>query len=750
MRIMNHLKQILTILTLISFTDYYAQSFTRNSNIGVLNDNGDTLKNPWAGGLNSVQFSEIDLDLDGTKDLISFDRSGNRLLTYINSGEANKVSYTHDPQFQEFFPEMKSWVLLRDYNCDGKMDIFTYFSGGIRIYKNTSTSFLSFAIEDSLLKSNYQPDAAPNFIPLYVSSADIPAIDDIDNDGDLDILTFSVGGTNVEYHKNLTQENNGNCDSLTFELSNKCWGFFKESSSNNSVILYDTCAFNINNPQKISGGNKHSGSSLLTLDVDANNSKDLVLGDVSYSNLTLLYNQDSSPQLTASSIIAQDTAFPANNSSTIPVDLFIFPAGFYLDVNNDNVKDLVCGTNATFGVKNTKNVWFYENNNADNNPDFNFISNAFLQGGMIEVGEGAHPVFFDHNSDGLLDIVVGNYGIFDTSYTTSYFTSLWLYENIGTIGNPSFQLIDSNYANIANINLDIAGNQPALRIIPTFGDLDGDNDEDMIIGDYNGYLHYFENTAGAGNTANFALSQAQYLGIDVGHFAAPQLVDLNRDNLLDLVIGERFGYIRYYQNMGTTSVPSFPSITIDSLGNVKTRNFGEFNGNNIPCVYEDGGIYKILAGSSNGHIYQFTNIEGNLNGTFNTDSIFLNIWEGVYSAVNVADVTGDGNVDMLIGNQCGGVAFYQGDISTSAHQEISFNQIKIYPNPTSESITIDLGETNYYETNIEIIDLLGKNLYQTKTDNVKTNINISHLSNGLYLLKINNELGNQVLRFIKK
>ena len=739
---------ILLCFLLWSVTSSAQLSFFRDSSVIVLNASGDTLKNPWAGGFNSVQFSEIDLNLDGIKDLVVFDRTGDRISTYINSGTPNKVTYTHAPYYKQFFPKMIFWMLLRDYNCDGKMDIFTYYSGGVRIYKNTSSSTLSFTLADSILLSNYQPDSAPNFIPLYVSSADIPAIDDIDGDGDLDILTFSAAGSYVEYHKNLSIENYGTCDSLYYELRNKCWGFFKENPSNNSVTLHDTCLFNINNPEK----KQHNGSTLLTMDVDANNSKDLILGDIAFNNLILLYNTDVSPNLDASNITSQDTLFPANNLSTIPVDLFVYPAGYYLDVNNDNVKDLISSTNCYFGCKNSKNVWFYENNNADNNPDFNYISNSFLQDGMIEVGEGAHPTFFDYNADGLMDIIIGNYGEFNQSTPLNYVASLWLYQNVGTLTNPAFKLITTDYAGISSLNLDIAGSQPTLRLIPTFGDLDGDGDKDMIIGDYQGYLHYFNNTAGAGNPANFVLSQAQYFGIDIGNYAAPQLIDLNKDMLLDLVIGRRDGYFSYYQNTGTTTVPNFTWIT-DSLGHVNTKRSYEFNGNSIPFVYDDGGSYKMLAGASNGYIYQFGNIDGNLTGTFSKDSSFQNIWEGAYSAVNMGDVNNDGNLDLLIGNYSGGVAFYQGDFSTNISHitpHHNLNDISIHPNPTHDIIYIDFADNDLINSSIQIIDMLGKNVYYEKVNNNKINLSLKNLSEGIYILKFTNSLGSKFEKIIKK
>lgn len=747
---MNSLKPFLILIaSIFFFFNGNAQlNFLRNDNFIVLNANGDTLKNAWAGGFNSAQFSEIDLNLDGTMDLLAFDKADNRLIPFINNGIANQSSYTHAPQYISDFPKLHDWVLLRDYNCDGKMDIFTYSNGGMSIYKNTSTSSLSFVKQVEVLFSNYQP----NFVNLYISSQDIPAIDDIDGDGDLDILTFSILGSNVEYHKNLSMETYGTCDSLTFELRNKCWGFFKENLSTNSVTLFDTCQFNIPNPEKITGGNKHSGSTLLTLDVDANNSKDLVLGDVSFNNMNLLINTDTSPNLTASSVTSQDNSFPANNSSTTAVDINIFPAGYYLDLNNDNIKDLVVAPNCTFGCKNSNNTWLYENSNANNNPNFSLTNTSFLQDGMIEEGEGTKPTFFDYNADGLLDIVIGNYGDFNSNYATGYKSSLWLYENVGTLTVPAYQLVDSDYVNISTMNLNIIGNQPALRITPTFGDLDGDNDIDMIIGDYQGYLHYFENTAGAGNTAAFSLNAVQYQSIDVGNFASPQLIDLDRDNLLDLVIGRRDGFFSYYRNEGTINIPSFSYVT-DTLGAAKTRRYNEFNGNSTPFIFEDpNGNYMMLAGSTNGYIYAFDNIDGNLGGTFNViDSTYLNIWEGSRSAPTLADINNDGNLDMLLGNFTGGAVFFKGDFSTSINKNnIALPNIQIYPNPTKSSITINLRTHSLENATIEIINLLGEVLTSKKANQQQVIMNLSNYANGIYFVRFTNDIESSIYKVVKE
>jgi hypothetical protein len=764
----NNIKITLSILlVLLSFTTIKGQAnFVRNDQVDVLNFVGDTLKNPWAGGFNSVQFSEIDLNLDGIKDLFVFDRTGNRISTFINSGLPNQVSYKHDPSYIQFFPEMNDWALLRDFNCDGKMDIFTYYNGGMKAYKNTSTTTLNFTLEtndvffdSTQVVSDFNPDSlispqtptgGPKFLNLYVSSADIPAIDDIDDDGDLDILTFSSLGSYVEYHKNLSIENNGTCDSLDFQLRNNCWGFFRENLSGNSVMLYDTCGFNNLNPEKLNGENKHAGSTLLTLDINANTSKELILGDVSFNNFTMLTNGDVTPNLNSSLMIAQDTAFPSNNSSTIATDINIFPAGYYLDVNNDNVKDLIASPNCYNGCKNSNNVWYYKNDNANNNPDFNYTTDAFLQDGMIEIGEGAHPVFFDYNADGLIDILVGSYGNFNpASGSLLYESGLWLYENIGTTNNPSYQLVNTDYAGISTMNLDIAGSRPTLGLSPTFGDLDGDGDLDMMLGDYNGYLHYFTNTAGSGNPAVFALNTPEFQGIDVGNDATPLLYDLNNDLLLDLIIGKKNGTFSYYRNVGTSSIPNFNLLT-DSLGKISTRRYYDPKGSSNPVIINDNGTTKMYSGSQNGYIYEFSNIDGNLSGTFSKDSTYLNIWEGINSYITIADVTSDGKLDMLVGNYSGGVAFYKGDFGISINKNNRLTNFDIYPNPTSGIISINLGSNSLFNAQIEVIDVLGKIIYSRKATKSKTTLNLNNYSGGVYLIKFSNHLGSKFYKVIKE
>jgi type IX secretion system substrate protein len=747
---------IITLSLILALFNLSAQdNYTRDIQLEVYKQDSSLYKHAFTGGFNHIQFSEIDLNLDGTNDLIAFDRSGFKVSTFINNGISGVVDYTYTPKYIDSLPSFESWVLFRDYNCDGKQDILTYFSGGVKVYKNTSTTSLSFELVTNAIQSDYLPDDGnDNRINLYISSTDIAAFDDIDNDGDLDILTFGVSGTNVEYHKNLSQELYGTCDSLRFILTNKCWGYFSENLSDNSVTLFDTCNFNVANPESQlndENAKKHSGSSLLTLDVDANNSRDLVLGDITFNNMTLLYNSDNTTNLTAASMTVEDQSFPSNLSSTAAVDINIFPAGFYLDVNNDNVKDLLVSTNCNSGCENYESSWLYLNNGATNLPDFSFNKTNFLQEDMIELGEGANPVFFDYNDDGLLDLVIGNFGEFDNSLSLLYKPYLSLYKNIGTAANPAFKLVDSDFAGLSTMNLDLGGGTPVLGLTPTFGDLDNDGDKDMILGDYLGNIHYFTNTAGAGNDANFVLNQVKYQGIDVGSFAAPFLVDLNRNGKLDLVIGKNNGYFTFYENTGTVSAPFYSKKT-DSLGYVSTLEPGFFVGRSTPFIYEDAGEYKMLAGSSSGYIFKYDNIEGNLTGSFNkVDSAYLNLKEGKNTSIALADITNDGRLDMMIGNDAGGISYFKGTFPVSVGPEYEkLEGINLYPNPTKELLTIDLGTNNLKNASLQVLDLLGKTITTQKVSASKTTINLNGLSQGVYLVKFSSELGSKVFKVLKE
>lgn len=706
---------------------------------------GTDLLYPWAGGLNATQFEEMDINLDGIMDMMVFDKSTNYLLPFINNGIQDSVSYTYAPEYRKDFPEVIQWIRTGDYNCDGRMDIFSYAPGGMKVYKNTSGAQLSFELVEDLVYS-FQP---PNNINLYISSTDLPGIADVDGDGDLDVLTFGILGTGLQYHKNLSMETYGICDSLIFELKNSCWGGFIESSSDNSVLLsyqgWPCTTGNVSSPefsgatwgdtlpkpQYDPGEAKHAGSTIMIFDMDSSGVMDLLLGDVSFNNLTMLQNGGAMVN-TNSLMITQDASYPSTDT---PVDLFLFPAGFYNDVNNDGRRDLIVTTNSPNLSEDKESVWMYLNEGSDLIPDPKFQTKKFLQGDMIETGTAAYPVFFDVDQDGLKDILIGNLGDFDTA-CVCYESGMTYYRNSGTALEPSFEWMTDDFESLSTSGLPIG-------IIPTFGDLDNDGDEDMMIGDSEGNVHYFENLAGAGSPVDFVLATALYpdmdgTTIDVGQFAAPAMVDLDRDNDLDLVIGARNGRLHYYENRGTVSNPLFKFVS-DSLGYVDVRDFNQqqVNGSgfSVPTFIDSSGTYILYLGSESGRIFRYDDIDNNVMGTFTqTDTSYHDLFIGPRSGLSMADITGDGVDELIIGNYRGGLALFKLEIDNTGIDDLSSIQVQVFPNPASSQVIIRDGTHDIpYGTMLTVHDLSGKQVTAAQWRRDQLELNVANWPSGLYI-----------------
>jgi hypothetical protein len=625
-------------------------------------------------------------------------------------------------------------MLLRDYNCDGKQDIFTSVPAGVAVYRNDTEpgGKLQFTLVTSLL----QTIGLDGQTPLYVSPPDIPAIVDVDNDGDLDFLSFNILGSTVEYHKNFSMENHGNCDYLDFELKNACWGYFSEDGTTNTVTLYDTCELNVDDPEKAS---VHAGSTILALDLDGDGVKDLVLGDITYKNMVMLTNGGTT---TSSGIIAFDTTFPSNSN---PVDLTVFPAGYFLDVDNDGVKDLLVAPNNPNTSENRDNIWFYKNLGANDDPEFIYQYKAFLQDGMIDAGERSFPVFFDENGDGLTDILMGNFGYFNSA--GDYSSQLLLLHNTGSVDEPSFELVTNDYSGLSAFGFN--------AIYPAVGDMDNDGDYDMITGDEEGHLHYFRNDGGPGNPAEFILSEPNYNNIDAGQSAKPQIIDVNRDGLSDLLVGERGGTLQYYENIGTPESASFAvNPTIDNFGMIDVMPEC-CTGYSVPFMAEDStGNYLLYVGSEQGKLYLYNDIENNLEGEFNlVDSLYL-------SAINVtvsgADINNDGRLEMVFGEYGGGMGLLKYGIPQGLavrEQQAGNLSVKIFPNPANDRVQIQLEERNgpsAQKVELTILNSMGQAIETHRMNSIdgRLELRLSGYEDGLYFIRIITGEGTGVAQLI--
>lgn len=708
--------------------------FIENDSIIVSRSN-DTLNNPWTGGFNSSQISKIDLNGDAFEDLFVFDRTGNSIIPFI--WNPDKESWKYAPEYINDFPKLSYWALLRDYNCDGRKDIFSYVSGGVGVWLNTSqNNELSFEyVTHPYLRATLLGGTVAN---LYVSKVDIPDINDVDGDGDLDVLTFGIIGNRLEYYQNQSQELGFGCDSLLFEIMNTCWGHFLEDGTNTNVCtLKDTCASgsNVANPKGLA---KHSGSTTLSLDLNDDGVKDVLLGDVSFNNVVALYNDNKGVNMNTS-FLSQDTAFPNN---TTPVDLYVFPATFYEDVDMDGKRDLISSPNTDNGSENYDCIWFYKNYGTNTSPLFSHIENDFLQNESIELGTNAYPILLDYNNDGLLDLFIGNFGYFNKT-THVYKGKVALYENIGSSSNPIFSWVTDDFASISSLGF-------GSGIYPTFGDVDNDNDLDMIVGDHDGKIHLFLNSSGNLSTMTLSLSNAQMEDdnnnvIDIGYAAKPQLFDLDGDDDLDLIIGEENGNLNFYENMGSTSSYSF-RLQTENLGGIDVSEWWTTIGNSAPTFFKNtDGTTQLFVGSANGQIHHYNNIDGNVFGTFTEiDTNIFYFRNTTNSCVAVGWMDNDTLLDMIVGNERGGLSYFKGsnDISLT-QEEITPLENKLYPNPVNSSLFIK-GETPHH---ICVYDLNGKVIIQTAYTNI---LYVEDLIEGIYIIELRYEHRTNRQKFIKR
>jgi len=731
--------RILPILILqLGFIHYNFSSaqtaLTRSEEISVFHD-GQALSNPWAGGFNSVQVSSMDFNLDGKEDLFLFDRIARRKLVFLNVGEEpGDMLFDHHYEYNSAFPnQTRNWCFLRDFNCDGKKDLFTNNSSGTRVYENTSDGTnLEFSLRTNLITSSYNLSGSPFTAPVYTIGPDLPSFVDFDDDGDLDIITWTELSTTLYFYRSLGTDID-NCDSLIYDCGNRCYGMLNESSESASIAYGSDflCDFNVIDPYRgYESPQRHTGGTILSVDLDQNGIKDLIIGDVTESYLSSIQMEASSEALDSAVIAHFD--FPATFQNTLAAELNLFPGAFYEDVNGDGIKDLLVSPNATSDAEDRQSLWLYLNQGLNDLPIFEFVETNFLQKTMIDLGTSSFPTVVDANNDGLPDLMISNRSYFTTDDIQTSKISLYL--NTGNTINPALTLFDDNYLNIPEFGWDIP--------YPAFGDIDGDGDIDMIMGEQTGFLHFFRNQAPAGQPVNFVLEESPMndsmdLGIDVGQDATPQLIDISGDGVLDLVVGEKNGNINYYINNGDATNWSF-DLVVDTMGNVVASNYLGINGYSVPQFFRnEEDELVLLLGTETGVINHYSDIEGNeLNDFTLVTSSYLDINEGDFSAPYLVDFNGDDILDMFLGQIGGGVSFYSSDTSLVSISEMTTKPLKVYPVPAKDMLIVEIPEG--IQSTWTITDASGRLIHQGYFSGTFLEMDISDLRAGFYILKMQN------------
>ncbi|MFK7787380.1 MAG: T9SS type A sorting domain-containing protein [Crocinitomicaceae bacterium] len=119
------------------------------------------------------------------------------------------------------------------------------------------------------------------------------------------------------------------------------------------------------------------------------------------------------------------------------------------------------------------------------------------------------------------------------------------------------------------------------------------------------------------------------------------------------------------------------------------------------------------------------------------------------SSTNMGDVTGTldicdqspgGGFDVNLGTVAGTVTFCSSACNVGV-EELAATEILIYPNPASESFTIEYSEQVKGKLTFELYNLLGELVLSDILSNTSNLINISSLNSGVYMCKVSDEFG---------
>ena len=729
--------------TLFFFQAQAQQAWFRMDTTVALRVNGKEILNPWAGGLNASQFSKMLLDDDTIEDLVVFDRTSGKVTTFVaREGLTGQMAFIHAPYYESFFPSFDNWMILADFDRDGYKDLFVSTPLGISVYKQIRIGkSWSWKLEIDALYS--QGFSGP--INLQVSGTDIPGIVDIDDDGDLDLITFDFSGTFIELHQNLSMEkfgvpgNLGTSTNPVFKRNGDCWGNFHKNDTETGFVFGDDCGV-----QEYRGARVlHSGNTILLNDMDGDGKKDLLVGHVSSDNLSILKNG-------AKGIVANFTSSSDRFPAVDPVLFHTFPAAFMEDVDFDGVKDLLAATSVSSSDNNLSDFrssnWYYHNAGTNDNPKFSLVQKNFLQDQMLDVGENAAPSFYDMDGDGDLDMLVGTGGIPDAN---GFRGALWYLKNTGTAKLPQYEVSSENY-------LTLPASIDGYNIRPQWADFNGDGIDDFgfSVVSFKGIeFRYIPNKGKKGGAVQLSLSDAITIALpsETSTGDVPYFYDGDRDGDLDLVVGKSQGNISYYTNTGTSAKPVF-KLDTDTLAGLAINFEGrsvqvsvadiDLDGRADLVTVDQSGNLKIFHSAEWGKWTQRETLLVERNGIGATPEF------GKYLFATIADYNSDGKPDIAIGSNMGGVQLLTNilPVTITGTEPSSGVRFNVYPNPAANDInilsTVRASIDVYSVTGVLILGNIGI------TANSEKKISTSSWSPGLYLVELNYGEMKQVKKII--
>lgn len=192
----------------------------------------------------------------------------------------------------------------------------------------------------------------------------------------------------------------------------------------------------------------------------------------------------------------------------------------------------------------------------------------------------------------------------------------------------------------------------AFHLAPALADLDADGDLDLVVGTWNEDLWLYRNT-GTAAAPRFERVPGVFAELTRGSHSTPALADLDGDGDLDLVAGESSGEINVWRNEGTRADPRLVLLA-DALPGIDTGR------RSSPALADlDGdGRPDLVVGSESGIVTVYNNVSTNKEIAFDPAPIGRANLDGL-AAPGFGDLDGDGDPDLVSGGLAGGLRYYE-------------------------------------------------------------------------------------------